>query len=86
MGARQSRQMLEAASTGDIMQISQLLKSVPVDSTDDDGWTALHFSSWAGRALVVEELLNHNANIRARDKVRYSEAAEHRYSSLSATL
>ena len=28
---------------------------------------------------MVEELLNHNANIRARDKVRYSEAAEHLY-------
>ena len=77
MGAQQSRQMLEAASTGDVQQIPQLLKSVPVDITDDDGWTALHFSSWAGRALVVEELLNHNANIRARDKVCYCDAAEH---------
>ena len=70
MGAQQSRQMLEAASTGDVQRTSQLLKVVPVDSTDDDGWTALHFSSWAGRALVVKDLLNHNANARARDKVR----------------
>ena len=70
MGAQQSRQMLEAASTGNVQHMSQLLTAVPVDSTDDDGWTALHFSSWAGRAAVVRELLNHDAEVRAKDKVR----------------
>ena len=69
MGVQQSRQMLEAASTGNVQQVSELLKYVSVDSTDDDGWTALHFSSWAGRGPAVKELLNHNANVRARDKV-----------------
>lgn len=77
MGAQQSRQLLEAASTGDVQKASQLLMSVPVDSTDDDAWTALHFSSWAGRALVVKELLNHSANARARDKVSSSELFKH---------
>ena len=61
--------MLEAASTGDVNQVLQLLQCVPVDSTDEDGWTALHFSSWAGRAALVKALLNHSANVRARDKV-----------------
>ena len=69
MGAQQSRQMLEAASTGNVQHISQLLTAVPVDSTDDDGWTALHFSSWAGRAAVVRELLSHDADVRTKDKV-----------------
>lgn len=69
MGAQQSRQLLEAASTGNVQQLSLLLTSVPVDMRDDDGWTALHFSSWAGRADVVEELLKHGADVRVRDKV-----------------
>ena len=72
MGTQQSRLMLEAASTGNVEQLLQLLKSVPGNSIDDDGWTALHFSSWAGRAAAVKELLAHGANIYAIDKVRTS--------------
>ena len=64
--------MLEAASTGNVEQLSQLLKRVPVDTTDYDGWTALHFSSWAGRAAAVKQLLTHGANIHAIDKVKTS--------------
>ena len=72
MGTQQSRLMLEAASTGNVEQLIQLLKRVPVDSTDDDGWTALHFSSWAGRTTAVKELIAHGANIHAIDKVKTS--------------
>lgn len=72
MGTQQSRLMLEAASTGNVEQLLQFLKSVPVNSTDEDGWTALHFSSWAGRTGAVGELLAHGANIHAIDKVRTS--------------
>ena len=61
--------MLEAASTGNVEQLVQLLEYVPVNSTDEDGWTALHFSSWAGRTAAVKELLAHGANIHAIDKV-----------------
>ena len=73
MGTQQSRQLLEAASTGNVQQLSLLLKSVPVDIRDDDGWTALHFSSWAGRADVVEELLKHGADVRVREKVGFTD-------------
>ena len=72
MGTQQSRLMLEAASTGKVEQLSQFLKRIPVDTTDDDGWTALHFSSWAGRTAAVKELLAHGANIHAIDKVKTS--------------
>ncbi len=72
MGTQQSRLMLEAASTGNVEQLVQLLKRVPVDSTDNDGWTALHFSSWAGRTTAVKELIAHGANIHAIDKVKTS--------------
>ena len=72
MGTHQSRLMLEAASTGNAEQLVQSLKRVPVNSTDDDGWTALHFSSWAGRTAAVKELLAHGANIHAIDKVKTS--------------
>ena len=70
MGTQQSRLLLEAASTGNVEQLLQLLNRVPVNSTDDDGWTALHFSSWAGRTAAVKELLAHGANIHAIDKVK----------------
>ena len=34
-----------------------------------DGWAALHFSAWAGRLEVLEELLKHRAEVNMRDKV-----------------
>ena len=34
-----------------------------------DGWAALHFSAWAGRLEVLEELLKHGADVNLRDKV-----------------
>lgn len=34
-----------------------------------DGWSALHFSAWAGRQAIVQELLMHGADINLQDKV-----------------
>lgn len=43
----------------------------PVDTrredADDDGATALHAASWAGSAETVALLLDHGADLRARD-------------------
>jgi ankyrin repeat protein len=34
-----------------------------------DGWTALHFGAWAGRAEIVQELLRQGADLHLQDKV-----------------
>ena len=34
-----------------------------------DGWSALHFSAWAGRLEVLEELLKHGPDVNLQDKV-----------------
>src|SRR5581483_6347186 len=37
------------------------------EDTDDDGATALHAASWAGSAETVALLLDHGADLQARD-------------------
>ena len=43
---------------------------MPVDVSDDDGWTALYFASMKNKTDVIKHLLHEGANVNKQD--RYS--------------
>ena len=48
---------------------SQLLQAnANVHAVNNDGWTALHYAAWNGRARVADVLLQANASTTAVDK------------------
>ncbi|MGH2857753.1 MAG: ankyrin repeat domain-containing protein [Solirubrobacteraceae bacterium] len=64
--------IVAAAERGNAASVGLMLKlGFPIDArrevTDDDGATALHAASWAGSAETVALLLDHGADLRARD-------------------
>ncbi len=64
--------LVAAAEHGNLALVTLMLDlGFPVDArregVDDDGATALHAASWAGSAETVALLLEHGADIRARD-------------------
>lgn len=65
-------QLLEAAKAGDLDQVQRLLASFPhiVNCRDLDGRhsTPLHFAAGYNRVSVVEYLLQHGADVHAKDK------------------
>ncbi|KAL0269313.1 UNVERIFIED_CONTAM: hypothetical protein PYX00_007096 [Menopon gallinae] len=65
-------QLLEAAKTGDLEAVQRLLTSCPqkVNCRDLDGRhsTPLHFAAGFNRVSVVEYLLDHGADVHAKDK------------------
>lgn len=68
-------QLLEAAKAGDLDQVQRLLGSFPhiVNCRDLDGRhsTPLHFAAGYNRVSVVEYLLQHGADVHAKDKGYY---------------
>ncbi|CAL8466673.1 g6209 [Coccomyxa elongata] len=69
MGNQNSRLLLEAASSGSLPQLRSVLNKADANAVDEDGWSALHFSAWAGREAIVQELLRHGADVNLQDKV-----------------
>jgi hypothetical protein len=64
--------LVAAAEHGNLASVALMLElGFPVDThreaTDDDGATALHAASWAGSADTVALLLEHGADLTARD-------------------
>jgi len=60
--------LLEAAAAGDLDRLSHLLQSdrhVPVDAPSGDGFTAVHFAAFFGRAEAARLLVTHGADIDA---------------------
>lgn len=73
--------LVEAAERGNTASVSLMLElRFPIDtvraSTDSDGATALHAAAWAGSAEVVALLLDHGADLTARDTRWHSEPLE----------
>jgi len=62
-------QIHDAAQSGDLAQVKELLKENPdlVLSKDTPGWTALHYAAYYGRKDVAELLLNKNADVNTKD-------------------
>lgn len=67
------------AKRNDAAQIEHLLTSalVPVDDVNDFGETALHLAASRGHDDVVRVLLQHNANLLAKDWVRACSRNKH---------
>ncbi|XP_056386197.1 poly [ADP-ribose] polymerase tankyrase-2 isoform X3 [Hyla sarda] len=64
------RQLLEAAKAGDIETVKKLCNSQTVNCRDVEGRqsTPLHFAAGYNRVAVVEYLLQHGADVHAKDK------------------
>lgn len=60
--------LMTASAEGEIDQVRKLLKTVKIDSSTADGWTALHFASRAGQTAVVDLLLKQGANPNLAEK------------------
>jgi hypothetical protein len=64
--------LVAAAEHGNLASVGLMLElGFPIEArreaTDDDGATALHAASWAGSADTVALLLDHGAELNARD-------------------
>ena len=58
-------QIHSAANNGDLQALAQCIIKAPtmIDCTDQNGWTALHWSSYQGHGRLVEYLLGQGASI-----------------------
>jgi hypothetical protein len=73
--------LVAAAERGNLASVEVMLElGFPVDArreaSDADGATALHAASWAGSAETVALLLNHGADLSARDTRWHSQPLE----------
>jgi hypothetical protein len=64
--------LVAAAEHGNLAAVGLMLElgfpiETPRDAEDDDGGTALHAAAWAGSAETVALLLDHGADLSARD-------------------
>ena len=73
--------LVAAAEHGNLASVELMLElGFPIEArregTDDDGATALHAASWAGSAETVALLLDHGADLNARDTRWHSQPLE----------
>jgi Ankyrin repeats (3 copies) len=73
--------LVAAAEHGNLAAVALMLElGFPIDArrdaTDEDGATALHAASWAGSADTVALLLDHGADVAARDACWQSQPLE----------
>ena len=63
------RKLIGAAGTGDIEAVQTILQSHPelINQKDDNGATALHYAAFGGHSDVARLLVEHGADINARD-------------------
>ncbi|XP_052427404.1 poly [ADP-ribose] polymerase tankyrase-2 isoform X2 [Carassius gibelio] len=68
-GSAEPRELFEACRSGDLERVKRLVCPVNVNSRDTAGRksTPLHFAAGFGRRDVVDYLLQHGANVHARD-------------------
>ncbi|KAF4106883.1 poly [ADP-ribose] polymerase tankyrase-2 isoform X2 [Onychostoma macrolepis] len=68
-GSAEPRELFEACRSGDLERVKKLVCPVNVNSRDTAGRksTPLHFAAGFGRREVVDYLLQHGANVHARD-------------------
>jgi ankyrin repeat protein len=71
--------LVVAAQQGNLRAVRLCLDilGVPVDATNDKGFTALHAAAGNGRRLVVDELLDRGASLTIRDRVHHATPPDH---------
>jgi len=64
-----AKEIIKAAKSGIESRVRELLQQDPslIHARDADGSTPLHCATWKGHLKVVETLLNHGADINARN-------------------
>jgi len=63
--------IFEAAGNGNLERVQELLAlGTPVNATDNDGWTPLHFAAFENKVDIVLNLLYFGAKIDAESKER----------------
>ena len=68
---------LEAAIKGDVKTIKRMLRNgMPVDVSDGDGWTALHWASMLNQTDVIKHMLDEKANVNRQ--TRHKDTPLHR--------
>ena len=56
---------------GDVITVDRLLREgMPVDVSDGDRWTALHYASWCNRTDVIKRLVDEGADVNRQTRYR----------------
>ncbi|MCT4635304.1 MAG: ankyrin repeat domain-containing protein [Rickettsiales bacterium] len=80
------KEFIDAVDRADYKAFSRLLPSVNVNSTDKDGYTALHYAARNGNDVLVRKLINATANVNAENSNGYTPLVETIYYMLSEEL
>ena len=68
LGAEEQGRLVQAAEANDLRTVGLMLRAGwPLDVRGGYGGTALHWAAWHGNAPMVSELLQHRADLDARD-------------------
>jgi Ankyrin repeat len=71
MSAEDGQKLSDAAFSGDIPKLEELLKSIAIDTADRDGFSALHRSCVTGNVPVITFLLDRGAKVNMEDSVSF---------------
>lgn len=69
--------LLDAARDGNLNMVKRFIeKGVNIETTDDNGWTALQIASRQGHLDIVKYLVNKGANVNREDNFSWSPLTE----------
>ena len=73
--ARKNLTIWQAAKSGDLERLSELVEYEDIDEQDDNGKTPLHYAAEKGRTVAVKLLIDARADITLGDSSLYQKTA-----------